>query len=69
MSVYASGIQINISADGMVKLDFIDAANQMSAEKVASVVVTLDSFRNLRDGATQVIEQHEAKMKDMAKAN
>ena len=64
--IYANGVKIDIN--DIVRLTFMDGFSN-NIETVAEIAVQYDCLKQIRDGITNVIEDHEAKLAKMAKAN
>lgn len=66
MSEYVNGIKISIT--DMVRIEFVDNT-QNEIKLIHTIAMNFDTFKNLRDAAINIIEQHEANLKAVAKAN
>lgn len=59
MSEYVNGIRINLT--DVVRIEFIDI-NQNGMTLIHSIAMNYDTFKNLRDAVTSVIERHKEKL-------
>jgi hypothetical protein len=66
MSEYVNGIKINIT--DVVRIEFVDTT-QNGQTLIHSIAMNLDTFKNLKDVAITILEEHEAKLAKIAKSN
>lgn len=66
MSEYVNGVKISIS--DMVRVEFVDTT-QNGQILIHSIAMNLDTFKNLINAGSNVIEEHEGKLKKIAKSN
>jgi hypothetical protein len=64
--IYANGVKLNIS--DIVRITFVDSYDG-NIKTVAEVAMQVEVLKQLRDGITNCIEEHEAKLDKMAKSN
>lgn len=64
MSEYVNGVRINIG--DTVRIEFVDTT-QNGQTLIHSIVMNFDTFKLLRDGIIDTIEQHEAKLVKLVK--
>lgn len=66
MSEYVNGVKISIS--DMVRVEFVDTT-QNEQTLIHSIAMNLDTFKNLVNVSSNIIEEYEAKLANIKKSN